>query len=95
MVAKLLFAADVHVHYNTDSVVIADAADRNSRADVRAVIIGMSSFLHKKLPLVRIKRFLHKYSLNEISARDSFPNSVMQEAKWLNRFGARSVRHTF
>ncbi len=86
MVAKLRFAADVH--YNMDSVVIANAAAKNSKADARAVIIRMSSFLHKTLALVRIKLFLYKYSLNEISAGDSFPNSVMQEAKWLNRFGA-------
>ncbi len=81
-----MFAADGH--FNLDSVVIANAAAKNSKADARAVIIRMSLFLHKTLALVKIKLFLYKNSISDIPAGDSFPNSVMQDVKWMNRFGA-------
>jgi len=90
VVSKLLF--DTDVYYNMDSVVIADAAAKNNRTAARAVIIHMTSFFHKKMALARIRQLLFKYNLNEVSARDSSPNSVMKEAKWLNRIGASMKR---
>ena len=90
IVSKLLFSTDVY--YNMDSIVIADAAAQNNRAEARAVIIHMTSFFHKKMALNRIRHLLFKHRLNEVSARDSFPTGAKEEVKWLNRLGASMKR---
>jgi hypothetical protein len=84
--SKQLFAAGVY--YNIDSGAIADSAAKTNRTEVRAGTDHMTSFFHEKMALGKIRQLLLKHNLYEVSARDSFPNSVTNEVRWLNRLGA-------
>jgi hypothetical protein len=48
----------------------------------------MTSLFRKKMALARIRQLLFQHNLNQVSARNSFPNYAMNEVKWLKRLGA-------
>jgi hypothetical protein len=77
---------DMGIYAGMDSIVLADNAAK-SRVEVRAVIIHMRSFFHKRAAMVILRSELASQRLPGTTVRDCFPTSVMSKVKRLNRLG--------
>jgi hypothetical protein len=82
---------DIHMYCAVDRIFLADT-QAASRVEARAVVIYMRTPFHKREAMIKLKRFLAHWEVQEATVRDCFPTDVMERARNLASYGAHLRR---
>ncbi len=82
---------DIHMYCTVDRIFLADTQAAN-RVNTRAVVIYMRTPFHKREAMIKLKRFLAHWKVQEATVRDCFPTEVMERARHLASYGAHLRR---
>jgi hypothetical protein len=74
-----------------DRIFLADG-QATSRVNARAVVIYMRTPFHKREAMIKLKRFLAHWQVQEATVRDCFPTETMERARHLASYGAHLRR---
>jgi hypothetical protein len=82
---------DICMYCAVDRIFLADT-QAASRVKARAVVIYMRTPFHKREAMIKLKRFLAHWEVQEATVRDCFPTDVMERARNLASYGAHLRR---
>jgi hypothetical protein len=82
---------DVRMYCAVDRIFLADTQATN-RLEARAVVIYMRTPFHKREAMIKLKRYLAHWEVQEATVRDCFPTDVMERARNLASYGAHLRR---
>jgi hypothetical protein len=82
---------DVRMYCAVDRIFLADG-QATSRAHTRAVVIYMCTPFHKREAMIKLKKFLAHWQVQDATVRDCFPTEVMERARHLASYGAHLRR---
>jgi uncharacterized protein (DUF2236 family) len=82
---------DIRMYCAVDRIFLADTQATN-RVEARAVVIYMRTPFHKREAMIKLKRFLAHWEVQEATVRDCFPTDVMERARHLASYGAHLRR---
>jgi hypothetical protein len=82
---------DIQMYCAVDHIFLADTQAMN-RINARAVVIYMRTPFHKQEAMIKLKRFLAHWEVQEATVRDCFPTDMMERARHLASYGAHLRR---
>jgi hypothetical protein len=82
---------DIRMYCAVDRIFLADGQAAN-RVSARAVVIYMRTPFHKREAMIKLKRFLAHWQVQEATVRDCFPTETMERARHLASYGAHLRR---
>jgi hypothetical protein len=82
---------DIRMYCAVDRIFLADGQAAN-RISARAVVIYMRTPFHKREAMIKMKKFLAHWQVQDATVRDCFPTEVMERARHLASYGAHLRR---
>ncbi len=82
---------DIQMYCAVDRIFLADTQATN-RVDTRAVFVYMRTPFHKQEAMIKLKRLLAQWRVQEATVRDCFPTDRMERARHLASYGAHLRR---
>jgi hypothetical protein len=82
---------DIQMYCAVDRIFLADT-QATSRIDTRAVVVYMRTPFHKREAMIKLKRLLAQWRVQEATVRDCFPTDRMERARHLASYGAHLRR---
>jgi hypothetical protein len=82
---------DIQMYCAVDRIFLADTQATN-RVDTRAVVVYMRTPFHKREAMIKLKRLLAQWRVQEATVRDCFPTDRMERARHLASYGAHLRR---
>ncbi len=82
---------DIQMYCAVDRIFLADT-QATSRVDTRAVVVYMRTLFHKREAMIKLKRLLAQWRVQEAIVRDCFPTDRMERARHLASYGAHLRR---
>jgi hypothetical protein len=82
---------DLQMYCAVDRIFLADTQAAN-RVDTRAVVVYMCTPFHKREAMIKLKRLLAQWRVQEATVRDCFPTDRMERARHLASYGAHLRR---
>ncbi len=82
---------DIRMYCAVDRIFLADGQAVN-RVSARAVVIYMRTPFHKREAMIKLKRFLAHWQVQDATVRDCFPTETMERARHLASYGAHLKR---
>jgi hypothetical protein len=82
---------DIRMYCAVDRIFLADS-QATSRIHTRAVVVYMRTPFHKREAMIKLKKFLAHWQVQDATVRDCFPTDVMERARHLASYGAHLRR---
>jgi hypothetical protein len=82
---------DIQMYCAVDRIFLADTQATN-RVDTRAVVVYMRTPFHKREAMIKLKKLLAQWRVQEATVRDCFPTDRMERARHLASYGAHLRR---
>jgi hypothetical protein len=82
---------DIRMYCAVDRIFLADG-QATSRVHTRAVVVYMRTPFHKREAMIKLKKFLSHWQVQDATVRDCFPTEVMERARHLASYGAHLRR---